>query len=186
MNLTVLSKAVESYALHLIFSLWPKHPDGDDEYAILPAIGISAAGDDDQRPHHAQQQKDVRQPGGHLVPLRLSDVAQELAVHESTVSRAIREKYLQCARGIYPLSYFFSREVGSAGEGNSVHQIKSLLARLVAQEDKEHPLSDQKLCQMLEGEGVTISRRTVAKYRDELGLPSASGRRARPREKETL
>ena len=133
-----------------------------------------------------RQEPFFRQPGGHLVPLRLSDVAQELAVHESTVSRAIREKYLQCARGIYPLSYFFSREVGSAGEGNSVHQIKSLLARLVAQEDKEHPLSDQKLCQMLEGEGVTISRRTVAKYRDELGLPSASGRRARPREKETL
>ena len=129
-----------------------------------------------------RQKAFFRSAGGHLVPLRLSDVAQELAIHESTVSRAIREKYLQCARGVYPLSFFFSREVGAAGEGNSVHQIKSRLRELVAGEDKARPLSDQKLCQLLEGEGVTISRRTVAKYRDELGLPSASGRRARPKE----
>ena len=109
-------------------------------------------------------------------------MAQELAIHESTVSRAIREKYLQCARGVYPLSFFFSREVGAAGEGTSVHQIKSRLRELVEGEDKARPLSDQKLCQLLEGEGVTISRRTVAKYRDELGISSASGRRARPKE----
>lgn len=127
-----------------------------------------------------RQEAFFRQPGGHVVPLRLSDVAQELSIHESTVSRAIREKYLQCARGVYPLSFFFSREVGTAGEGNSVHQIKSRLRELVDGEDKAHPLSDQKLCQLLAGEGVAISRRTVAKYRDELGLPSASGRRARP------
>ena len=123
-------------------------------------------------------------PGGHLVPLRLADVAQELSIHESTVSRAIREKYLQCARGVYPLSFFFSREVGGAGEGTSAHQIKSRLARLVEEEDKGHPLSDQKLCQILEAEGCAISRRTVAKYRDELGIPSASGRKARAKEKE--
>lgn len=124
------------------------------------------------------------QPDGHLIPLRLSDVAQELSIHESTVSRAIREKYLQCARGVYPLSFFFSREVGGAGEGTSAHQIKARLGQLVAEEDKDHPLSDQKLCQLLEGEGCTISRRTVAKYRDELGIPSASGRRLRPKGKE--
>ena len=129
-----------------------------------------------------RQEAFFRSAGGHLVPLRLSDVAQELAVHESTVSRAIREKYLQCARGVYPLSFFFSREVGSAGEGTSAHQIKSRLRELVEGEDKARPLSDQKLCQLLEGEGVTISRRTVAKYRDELGISSASGRRARPKE----
>ena len=129
-----------------------------------------------------RQEAFFRSAGGHLVPLRLSDVAQELAIHESTVSRAIREKYLQCARGVYPLSFFFSREVGAAGEGTSVHQIKSRLRELVEGEDKARPLSDQKLCQLLEGEGVTISRRTVAKYRDELGISSASGRRARPKE----
>ena len=121
-----------------------------------------------------RQEAFFRSAGGH-------DVAQELAIHESTVSRAIREKYLQCARGVYPLSFFFSREVGAAGEGTSVHQIKSRLRELVEGEDKARPLSDQKLCQLLEGEG-TISRRTVAKYRDELGISSASGRRARPKE----
>lgn len=133
-----------------------------------------------------RQEAFFRSPDGPLVPLRLSDIAQELSIHESTVSRAIREKYLQCARGVYPLSFFFSREVGSTGEGNSAHQIKTRLTQLVAQEDKEHPLSDQKLCQLLEAEGCTISRRTVAKYRDELGISSASGRRLRPKEKETI
>ena len=90
-----------------------------------------------------RQEAFFRSAGGHLVPLRLSDVAQELAIHESTVSRAIREKYLQCARGVYPLSFFFSREVGAAGEGTSVHQIKSRLRELVEGEDKARPLSDQ-------------------------------------------
>ena len=102
-------------------------------------------------------------------------LAERLHLHPSTVSRATREKYLQCSRGVYPLSFFFSREGGS--EGTSVHQIKERLRQLVDQEDKKHPLSDQKLCEQLEAEGCTISRRTVAKYRDELGIPRASGRK---------
>lgn len=128
------------------------------------------------------------QPDGPLVPMRLSDIAQDLSIHESTVSRALREKYLQCARGVYPLSFFFSREVGGAGpgEGNSAHQIKTRLSQLVAEEDKRHPLSDQKLCQLLEQEGCAISRRTVAKYRDELGIPSACGRKLWPGEGDVL
>ena len=124
-----------------------------------------------------RQEGFFRCPQGHLVPLRLSDVAREVSVHESTVSRAIREKYLQCAKGVYPLSFFFSREVGGIGEGSSVHQIKRRLEQLVAEEDKTRPLSDQRLCQLLVEEGCAISRRTVAKYRDELGIPSASGRK---------
>ena len=122
-----------------------------------------------------RRQESFFRPGGHLSPLRLADVAQELSIHESTVSRAIREKYLQCSRGVYPLSFFFSREGGT--EGTSVHQIKERLRQLVDQENKKHPLSDQKLCEQLEAEGCAISRRTVAKYRDELGIPSASGRK---------
>ena len=122
-----------------------------------------------------RRQESFFRPGGHLSPLRLADVAQELSIHESTVSRAIREKYLQCSRGVYPLSFFFSREGGT--EGTSVHQIKERLRQLVYREDKKHPLSDQKLCEQLEAEGCAISRRTVAKYRDELGIPSASGRK---------
>ena len=121
------------------------------------------------------------QPEGLLSPLRLADVAQELSVHESTVSRAIREKYLQCTRGVFPLSFFFSREVGGAGDGSSSYQVKSTLAQLLAQEDRAHPWSDQKLRGLLEEKGFAVSRRTVAKYRDEMGIPGASGRRIHPK-----
>ena len=116
-------------------------------------------------------------PGGSLTSLRLADVAAELSIHESTVSRAVREKYLQCARGVYPLSFFFPREVG-AGEGQSAHEIKNQLLQLIREEDKSRPCSDQKLCQLLAEEGYAVSRRTVAKYREELGVSSAVGRRA--------
>ena len=112
-----------------------------------------------------------------MTSLRLADVAAELSIHASTVSRAVREKYLQCARGVYPLSFFFPREVG-AGEGQSAHEIKNQLLQLIREEDKSRPCSDQKLCQLLAEEGYAVSRRTVAKYREELGVSSAVGRRA--------
>ncbi len=112
-----------------------------------------------------------------LRPLRMADVADMVGIHESTVSRAVREKYLQCQRGVYPLGWFFSRgaaggEVGGAGA-------RALLRRLIDGEDKARPLSDQKLCEALARQGCPISRRTVAKYRDELNIPGASGRKAR-------
>lgn len=113
---------------------------------------------------------------GHLVPMGLADVAQRVGVHESTVSRAIREKYLQCRQGVYPIGYFFSRRLGEDG-GASPDEAKALLRRLIAAEDPRAPLSDQKLCVRLAEEGCPISRRTVAKYREELGLPSTTGRR---------
>lgn len=112
-----------------------------------------------------------------LRPLRMADVADAVGVHESTVSRAVREKYLQCQRGVYPLGYFFSR--GGAGEDMGATAAKAALRRLIDGEDKAHPLSDQKLCEALAAEGCPISRRTVAKYRDELSIPGASGRRVR-------
>ena len=114
-----------------------------------------------------------------LVPLRMADVAQELGLHESTVSRAVREKYLQCLRGVYPLSYFFPRR--AAGDemdsGIGAAAAHELLRRLISEEDKERPLSDQKLSQRLAELGCPISRRTVAKYRDEMNIPGAGGRR---------
>lgn len=112
-----------------------------------------------------------------MSPLRLADIAAELSIHESTVSRAVQEKYLQCARGVYPLSFFFTREVG-AGEGQSAHEIKNQLLRLIREEDKRRPCSDEKLRQLLAVGGYAVSRRTVAKYREELEIPSAAGRRA--------
>ena len=119
---------------------------------------------------------------GHLVPLSLADVAGRIGVHESTVSRAVKDKYIQCSMGVYPLSYFFSRGLGSpaAGRGEesaSPDAAKALLKKLIAGEDKKKPLSDQKLCELMAAQGCPLSRRTVAKYRDELHIPSTTGRK---------
>lgn len=110
---------------------------------------------------------------GHLVPLTMGDAARALGVHESTVSRTVRDKYLQCNWGIYPLSWFFSRALG--GDAVSPEMAKALLRKLV--EEERTSLSDQKLCEEMARRGCPISRRTVAKYRSELGIPSASGRK---------
>ena len=114
-----------------------------------------------------------------LVPLRMADVAQELGVHESTVSRSIREKYLQCARGVYPMSYFFSRSATADQSGAAVGgtAARALLKQLLDQEDKSRPLADQKLSEEMERQGCPISRRTVAKSRAEMNIPGASGRK---------
>ena len=118
---------------------------------------------------------------GHLVPLSLADVAGRIGVHESTVSRAVKDKYIQCSMGVYPLSYFFSRSLGASGAGGeeaaSPDAAKALLKKLIAGEDKKKPLSDQKLCELMAAQGCPLSRRTVAKYRDELHIPSTAGRK---------
>ena len=124
-----------------------------------------------------RQEAFFREGAQALVPLRLSDVAQELELHESTVSRAVREKYLQCGRGTYPLHYFFSRSAASQGGPVGGRAARALLRRLIDREDKARPLSDQKLCQAMAELGCPVSRRTVAKYREELGIPGAAGRR---------
>jgi len=111
-----------------------------------------------------------------LRPLRMGELARELGLHESTVSRAVREKYLQCPQGLYLLSWFFSRSAG-AGEGLSGTAARKLLLRLIDGENKDKPLSDQQLSESMAREGCPISRRTVAKYREELGVPSALGRK---------
>jgi len=115
-----------------------------------------------------------------LRPMKLSDIASRLEIHESTVSRAIKGKYLQCPWGVYPLSHFFMRSLGSASEEQAVitaESVKALLKEMISGEDKRKPFSDQKLCDWLVGKGCPISRRTVAKYRDELGIPPAGGRK---------
>ena len=126
-----------------------------------------------------ERQEDFFRLGpGHLRPLTLADVAQALEVHESTVSRAVKDKYLQCHHGVFPLSHFFSRAVpASGGDSVSAEQAKRLLRELIEGEDKAKPLSDQKLVGLLEARGVAISRRTAAKYREEMGIPSTSGRK---------
>ena len=114
----------------------------------------------------------------HLHPLMMTTAAKALNVSVSTVSRAMRMKYLQCSYGTYPLSFFFPRDITSAqGAPVSSASACALLHKLVDSEDAAHPLSDQKLAALLAQQGCAISRRTVAKYRDSLGIPNASLRR---------
>ena len=131
------------------------------------------------------QEEFFRRGPGHLKPMCLADIAQKVGVHESTVSRAVSKKYLQCASGVYPLSYFFSRSLGAPAARPGTEEntsspdffAKALLKKLIGGEDKHKPLSDQKLCERMAREGCELSRRTVAKYRDELGIPSTTGRK---------
>ena len=124
------------------------------------------------------QEAFFRQGPGHLVPMSLADVAGRIGVHESTVSRAVKDKYIQCSMGVYPLSYFFSRSLGTSSQDAASPDVaKALLKKLIAGEDKKKPLSDQKLCEMMTAQGCPLSRRTVAKYRDELHIPSTTGRK---------
>ena len=110
-----------------------------------------------------------------LAPMKITSLAQQLGVHPSTVSRTARGKYLQCRQGTYPLRYFFSRAVGI--QGPSQQAVKQHLLELVRQEDPRHPLSDQKLVQLLSADGIQVARRTVTKYRLELGIGSSTARR---------
>lgn len=114
----------------------------------------------------------------HLRPLRLKDVADVLEIHESTVSRAVKGKYVQTPRGIFELKYFFSANLDTdSGEGASSTGVKKSLQELVQGEDKVKPLTDLQIAEHLKRRGIKISRRTVAKYREELKIPSSTLRR---------
>jgi len=111
---------------------------------------------------------------GELTPMTLSALAEKLELHPSTVSRAIRGKYLQCRQGTYPLRYFFSLPVGG---GVSRQAVKQTLLALFQEEDPRRPFSDQDLCRLLADRGIFVARRTVTKYRLELGVGSSAARR---------
>ena len=114
----------------------------------------------------------------HLKPLTLARVAEAIGMHESTVSRVTSNKYLSCARGTFELKYFFTSGVGSAtgGEGASAEAVKSALRRLVAAEGAA-VLSDDTLVELLRADGFDLARRTVAKYREAIGIGSSVQRR---------
>jgi len=115
---------------------------------------------------------------GNLAPMVLGDVASKLGLHESTVSRAIRGKYMQCVWGIYELKYFFSQAIGSSESfATTQENIKLLIKEIIQNEDKKKPLSDQKVADELNKQGISISRRTVTKYREELQIPCTAARK---------
>jgi len=113
-----------------------------------------------------------------LKPLTLREVAEVINMHESTVSRVTNEKFVQTPRGVLPLKFFFSSGLSTtAGEDVSARGIKAQIQKLVADEDPKHPLTDQAIVNILKEGGVQIARRTVAKYRDQLGVLSARMRK---------
>ncbi|MFC4800007.1 RNA polymerase factor sigma-54 [Neobacillus sp. GCM10023253] len=116
----------------------------------------------------------------YLAPMTMKEIASELDVHESTVSRAVREKYVQTPIGTFPLKSFFSSTIQTVSEEESTSstQVKNAISKLIEKENKEKPLSDQDIAEQLKVlEGIVVSRRTIAKYRDQLGIPSSSKRK---------
>ena len=113
-----------------------------------------------------------------LKPLTLREVAEVISMHESTVSRVTNEKFVQTPRGVLPLKFFFSSGLSTtAGEDVSARGIKAQIEKLVSEENPKHPLTDQAIVNILKETGVQIARRTVAKYRDQLGVLSARMRK---------
>jgi RNA polymerase sigma-54 factor len=116
----------------------------------------------------------------HLKPLVLKDVAEDIGMHESTVSRIITHKYMQTERGLFELKYFFHSGIASdTGDRLSSRTVKARIKQLVAAEDLAHPLTDQQLVERLAAESINMARRTVAKYRGELKVPPANHRKRR-------
>lgn len=125
-----------------------------------------------------QQDGFFRRGVSELRPLTLREVAEQIGMHESTVSRVTSNKYLWCERGTFELKYFFTSGVASAdGEGASSAAIKARIKALIDAETVKNILSDQQLAEMLQKEGFDLARRTVAKYREAIGLGSSAERR---------
>lgn len=118
-----------------------------------------------------------------LKPMLIKSVAEFLDLHESTISRAVNQKYLSCPQGLFELRWFFTQTAtnseGDGEDGISNRVIKTILEKLIGEEDKRKPLSDEKLSQELLKHDVKIARRTVTKYRESLRIPSASERKIR-------
>ncbi|MCP3674738.1 MAG: RNA polymerase factor sigma-54 [Gammaproteobacteria bacterium] len=111
-------------------------------------------------------------------PLVLSDIAEEVEMHESTISRVTTQKYMHTPKGIFELKYFFSSHVATAAGGEcSSTAIKALIKKLIAAEQSKKPLSDSKLATILEDQGIKVARRTVAKYREAMFIPPSNERK---------
>lgn len=127
-----------------------------------------------------QRQKDFfLHSNAALIPLRMEDIAEATGLHISTISRAVNGKYLQCARGIIELRHFFATAIHSGLNAADVSQdaVRKRMRELIAAENSQHPLSDASLAELLKKEGISVARRTVAKYRDSLRILPASQRK---------
>ena len=111
-------------------------------------------------------------------PLVLREIAEELEMHESTISRVTTNKYLESARGVFEFKYFFSSHVNTNDGGIcSATAIRAMIKKLIKEESQVKPLSDNKIALLLEQKGITVARRTIAKYRESLGIPPSNERK---------
>ena len=125
-----------------------------------------------------QQQEFLDRGIEHLRPMVLRDVAEDISMHESTVSRVVANKYIHTPRGLFPMKFFFHSGIDrDYGENISSLTVKRKIQQLIQEEDPKRPLSDSELMRVLKREGIQIARRTVAKYRDELGIASSTDRK---------
>lgn len=127
-----------------------------------------------------RQQAFLEHGDEHMRPMILKDIAEAVGMHESTISRVTSGKHMHTPRGVFELRYFFSSQVeGADGSGTSSTAIRAKIKKLVKEEDAETPLSDGRIAELLSGEGIPVARRTVAKYREAMGIaPSNERRRA--------
>lgn len=116
----------------------------------------------------------------HLRPMMIKEVAEEIGVHPSTVSRAVANKYAHTPQGVFELRYFFSEAVqGPSGSATPLITLKRMVKKMIEQEDPAHPLTDEQITARLQQMGIQVTRRTVAKYREDMRIPSTHHRRVR-------
>ncbi len=115
-----------------------------------------------------------------MKPMVLRDIAEEIGMHESTISRVTTNKYMHTPRGVFEFKYFFSSHLSSdSGEDQSSTSVRAKIRKLIGAENPAKPLSDSKITNLLKDEGISVARRTVAKYREAMNIPSSSDRRNR-------
>jgi RNA polymerase sigma-54 factor len=121
-----------------------------------------------------------------LQPMMIKEIAEEIGVHPSTVSRAVSNKYVHTSQGVFELRFFFSEGANGPEGGNTpLMLLKRKVKKIIEQEDASHPLTDDQIAAMLQGQGIQVTRRTVAKYREDLRIPSTHQRRVRPQAQAT-
>jgi RNA polymerase sigma-54 factor len=128
----------------------------------------------------ARQQDFLEHGIDHLKPMMIKEVAEEIGVHPSTVSRAVANKYAHTPQGVFELRYFFSESVqGPEGGNTSLLILKRRVKKLIEEEDSARPLTDEQITRILQSQGIQVTRRTVAKYREDMHIPSTHQRRAK-------
>jgi RNA polymerase sigma-54 factor len=128
----------------------------------------------------ARQQDFLERGIDHLKPMMIKEVAEEIGVHPSTVSRAVANKYAHTPQGVFELRYFFSESVqGPEGGNTSLLILKRRVKKLIEEEDPTRPLTDEQITRLLQSQGIQVTRRTVAKYREDMRIPSTHQRRVK-------